>query len=541
MTSEEEFVEREKFVPALMNIASARRTRRAAMRGGLGLAATLGLGGWRAMAQEATPPPSEPVTLVAHRLTNPRGFTWDSKGDLYVALAGSGGAGVLGPDAGGGYATTGHSGVVARIENGNPVAVSDDLPSTTVPGERTLGPAAVAFLGDALYVLEDANAMDFLRNSPDPDGVYRINDDQSLTVIADTAAWISANPTKFKPADYNPGGEVFGMVAVGDALWVVESNNGQVLKVTPDGQIERIADLSENHPLPTGPALSPHGGVYVGFLTPAPYTDGSSKVVEVSPDGKVTDVWTGLTMVTAVAVAPDGTLYAAEMATGNTSNAPYIAPETGRIVRRTGANSLEEVATHVNYPVALAFGPDGGLYVAAAALGSIDPDGYILRIDVSAKGPHDVRHVAATAGGRDFSQAQTDYFGGVTPAKDTKDTAEPAATEPPATHEAAATAEPSATAGSTAAAGQTVTMEAGNFYFKPKDVTIPANTPVTFKITNVAQIPHNFSIDNLAISVALPPGKTTDVVVNAPAGTYQFYCNLPGHRAAGMEGTLTVS
>jgi uncharacterized cupredoxin-like copper-binding protein len=525
-------------------------TRRTAMRGGIGLAAALGLGNWRAMAQDATPPPSEPVTLVAHRLTNPRGFTWDSNGDLYVALAGSGGAGVLGPDSGGGYATTGHSGIVARIENGNPVTVSDDLPSTTVSGERTLGPAAVAFLGDALYVLEDANAMDYLRNSPDPDGVYRVNDDQSLTVIADTAAWISANPTKFKPADYNPGGEVFGMVTVGDELWVVESNNGQVMKVSLDGQIERVADLSENHPLPTGPAVSPNGGIYVGFLTPAPYTDGTSKVVEVTPDGKVTDVWTGLTLVTAVAVAPDGTLYAAEMATGNKPNPPYIAPETGRIVRRTGANTLEEVATNVNYPVALAFGPDGALYVAAPALGSIDPDGYILRIDISAKGPHDVRAVAATAGGRDFSKANTDYFGGVTPAKEAQATAEPAATEPPATHEAtatheaAATTEASATAApaeGTAAAGQTVTMEAGDFYFKPKDVTIPANTPVTFKITNVAQIPHNFSIDNLAISVALPPGKTTDVLVNAPKGTYQFYCNLPGHRAAGMEGTLTVS
>lgn len=514
-------------------------TRRAAMRGGLGLAAVLGLGDWRARAQEATPSVTEPVTLVAHRLTNPRGFAWDSNGDLYVALAGSGGAGVLGPDSGGGYATTGHSGIVARIENGNPVTVSNDLPSTTVSGERTLGPGAVAFLGDALYVLEDANAMDFLRNSPDPDGVYRVNDDQSLTLIADTAAWISANPTSFKPADYNPGGEVFGMVTVGDALWVVESNNGQVMKVSLDGQIERIADLSENHPLPTGPAVSPKGGVYVGFLTPAPYTDGSAKVVEVTADGKVTDVWTGLTIVTAVAVAPDGTLYAAEMATGNIAKPPYIAPETGRIVRRTGENTLEEVATNINYPVALAFGPDGGLYVASAALGSIDPDGYILRIDVSANGPHDVRSVAATAGGRDFSQAQTDYFGGVTPAKDVQATAEPAtSTATPATSEATATQAP---ANGTAAAGSTVTMEAGDFYFKPKDVTIPANTPVTFKITNVAQIPHNFSIDVLAISVALPPGTTQDVTVNAPAGTYQFYCNLPGHRAAGMEGTLTVS
>lgn len=515
-------------------------TRRAAMRGGLGLAAALGLGNWRVMAQDATPAATAPVTLVAHRLTNPRGFTWDSNGDLYVSLAGSGGAGVLGPDSGGGYATTGHSGIVARIENGNPVTVSRDLPSTTVSGERTLGPAAVAFLGDALYVLEDANAMDFLRNSPDPDGVYRVNDDQSLTLIADTAAWISANPTKFKPADYNPGGEVFGMVTVGDELWVVESNNGQVMKVSLDGQIERVADLSENHPLPTGPAVSPNGGVYVGYLTPAPYTDGSASVVEVAADGKVTEVWKGLTIVTAVAVAPDGTLYAAEMATGNIDKPPYIAPETGRIVRRTGADTLEEVATNINYPVALAFGPDGALYVAAAALGSIDPDGYILRIDVSAKGPHDVRSVAATAGGRDFSQAQTDYFGGVTPAQNVQATAEPAAsTETPATQEAAAT-EASGTPPA-AAAANTVTMEAGNFYFKPKDVSIPASTPVTFKITNVAQIPHNFSIDVLAISVALDPGTTTDVTVNAPAGTYQFYCNLPGHRAAGMEGTLTVS
>ena len=65
-------------------------TRRIALRGSLWLAATLGLGTRRASAQDSTPPPSEPVTLVAHRLTNPRGFTWDSNGDLYVAIYGEG-------------------------------------------------------------------------------------------------------------------------------------------------------------------------------------------------------------------------------------------------------------------------------------------------------------------------------------------------------------------------------------------------------------------------------------------------------------------
>ncbi|MFT4038327.1 MAG: ScyD/ScyE family protein [Thermomicrobiales bacterium] len=537
-------MESDPFVPALMHLSAARRTRRAALRGSLGLAAALGVGRWAAgqaaAADDATPPAADagPVTLVAHRLTNPRGFTWDSTGALYVSLAGSGGADVLGPDDEGAFATTGYSGVVARIgEDGNPVTISRNLPSTTVSNERTLGPTAVAVLGDALYVLQDTNAMDVLRNSPDPDGVYRVNDDESLTLIADTAAWISANPTEFKPADYNPGGEVFGMVSVGDDLWVVESNNGQVLKVSLDGQIARIADLSTNHPLPTGPSLAPKGGIYVGDLTPAPYTDGSARVMEVAPDGKVTEVWTGLTVVTAVATAPDGTLYAAEMATGNTATPPYMTPETGRIVRQTGKDSLEVVATDINYPIALAFGPDGGLYVAAAAMGSIDPEGYILRIDVSAKGPHDVRKVAATAGGRDDNPVKVT-------ASDTTPAPEAAATEAPATHEAEPTHEaaPTEAAGTPPAtdAANTVTMEAGNFYFKPKDVTIPANTAVTFKITNVAQIPHNFSIDNLAISTNLPVGETTDVVVNAPAGTYDFYCNLPGHRSAGMEGVLTV-
>lgn len=520
------------FASAVQRLALSQVSRRAALRGGAGLAAVLGFSGWRAAAQEGTPTPAGPVTIAAHRLTNPRGFAWDENGNLFVSLAGSGGAGVLGDDSEG-YATTGNSGIVARIDNGNPVTVSTDFPSTTVSGERTLGPAAVAFLGDELYVLVDANAMNYRRDGAQPDGVYRVNEDHSVTIVADTSAWTSANPTKFKPADYNPGGEVFGMVAVGSELWVIESNNGQVMKVALNGEIERIADLSENHPLPTGVAPSPKGGVYVGFLTPAPYTDGSSKVVEVTPDGKVSDVWTGLTMITALAVDADGTLYAAEMATGNGDSPPYIAPATGRVVRRTGEKTLEEVATHVNYPVAMAFGPDKALYVAAPALGSIDPDGYILRIDVSAKGPFDVRDVAATAGGRDFSPSHSDYFGDVTPAADEPTKAPPAPTAAPA---AAAQETPASASG-----GDKVTLEAGNFYFKPNAVTIAANTAVVFEIKNVAEIPHNFSIDALKISVALDPGKTTEVTINAPAGSYEFYCNLPGHKAAGMFGTLTVS
>ena len=47
-------------------------------------------------------------------------------------------------------------------------------------------------------------------------------------------------------------------------------------------------------------------------------------------------------------------------------------------------------------------------------------------------------------------------------------------------------------------------------------------------------------LDKLGISVSLPPGETQKVVINAPPGTYEFYCNVPGHKEAGMVGTLTV-
>jgi uncharacterized cupredoxin-like copper-binding protein len=71
-------------------------------------------------------------------------------------------------------------------------------------------------------------------------------------------------------------------------------------------------------------------------------------------------------------------------------------------------------------------------------------------------------------------------------------------------------------------------------------VAIPANTDVTFDLPNDGAAPHNFSIDELGVSVDIAPGETKQVVINAPAGTYEYYCNIPGHKEAGMVGTLIV-
>jgi hypothetical protein len=345
-------------------------------------------------AQDATPgasPVAGAPPVVASGLTNPRGMTWGADGTLFVALAGNGGTNPavgeplpppLGPAAGGGP-----SAAVAQIgPDGCPVAVATGLPSSLDQLGSVVGVADVAILGDQLYALV-AGGGGSHGNPDEPAGLYRIQADGSFELVADLQAWFKANPVAH-PAEVEPDGQWYAMVAApdGSALWVVESNGGQVLTVTPDGIITRVADLSQGHPVPTGIALAPEGGVYVGYLTAVPFVDGTSRVDHVALDGTVSTVWSGLTMVTGIAVAPDGTLYAAEMATGDPASMdePPFQPFTGRVVRQTGPDSLEEVATGVLFPINLRFGPDGGLNLALPAVGANNGEGVILRLDPAA-------------------------------------------------------------------------------------------------------------------------------------------------------------
>lgn len=87
-----------------------------------------------------------------------------------------------------------------------------------------------------------------------------------------------------------------------------------------------------------------------------------------------------------------------------------------------------------------------------------------------------------------------------------------------------------------------------DIYFGANSITIPADTDVTFVIVNKGAAQHDFSIDdhenkdvkNLKISETVEAGKRTQITVNAPEGTYYFYCNIPGHEQAGMWGILKV-
>ena len=112
-----------------------------------------------------------------------------------------------------------------------------------------------------------------------------------------------------------------------------------------------------------------------------------------------------------------------------------------------------------------------------------------------------------------------------------------AESSPAAIEASPAAGEAEADAGGEAEAVEVVSKD---ILFEPAELTIPADTEVTVSLPNEGAAPHNFSIDELEISVDLPPGANEEIVINAPAGEYEYYCNVPGHRETGMVGTLTV-
>jgi len=51
---------------------------------------------------------------------------------------------------------------------------------------------------------------------------------------------------------------------------------------------------------------------------------------------------------------------------------------------------------------------------------------------------------------------------------------------------------------------------------------------------------HTFTIDALHVDVRVPVGGGRRVQIRARPGRYEYYCRVPGHRAAGMKGTLIL-
>ncbi len=91
--------------------------------------------------------------------------------------------------------------------------------------------------------------------------------------------------------------------------------------------------------------------------------------------------------------------------------------------------------------------------------------------------------------------------------------------------------------------GGAVTVEAGEFYFDVKD-GVAVDGPVEVTLDNAGGALHNFTIDAASgdtKAVEADAGATQTGTLQLFGGTtYTYYCSIPGHRAQGMEGELTV-
>ena len=101
-------------------------------------------------------------------------------------------------------------------------------------------------------------------------------------------------------------------------------------------------------------------------------------------------------------------------------------------------------------------------------------------------------------------------------------------------------------AAAAAAGANEIDVSSRSFSFDPSKLSVSAGQAVTIRLTST-DVAHDFvvsghGVKNKVVVKLVGKGKPrTGVLKLAKPGTYQFFCSVPGHRAAGMRGTITVS
>jgi hypothetical protein len=321
------------------------------------------------------------VTPFSSGFNDPRGLKFGPDGYLYVAEAGIGGTTssatfscMQAPPPFGPYFGSTTGGRISKVSPaGVRTTVTTQLPTSLSGIGDIMGPADVAFIGNTLYVLVNAGCSKGVPSMPA--GVYRINANGSPTLVADLSAWQAAHPVAVpEPGDFEPDGAWYSMVAVGNDLYALEPNHGELVKVQLNGTVSRVVDFSATmgHMVPTG--LDYNGNFYVGNLGTFPIT-GQSMLMKVSPNGSVHTLATGLSAIVSVVVSKPWT-YVLELTAGS----PFPQPGAGR-VSAIAANGVSQViAGGLNLPTGMTMGADGNLYVSQWGFGMPPGGGQLVKI-----------------------------------------------------------------------------------------------------------------------------------------------------------------
>ncbi len=103
---------------------------------------------------------------------------------------------------------------------------------------------------------------------------------------------------------------------------------------------------------------------------------------------------------------------------------------------------------------------------------------------------------------------------------------------------------PSAAGGATkppVGPGTPVTIKAGDLFLEPREAAVPAGAVTITYVNEGAQV-HTLLIDGIGGFKLEVPGKGDADTGNVELqpGRYTLFCDVPGHRNLGMEGTLVA-
>lgn len=482
------------------------------------VAKTLGV----ASAQEATPaadasPAGEGgVTseVLLTGLQDPRFVVVDGS-DVYFTESGIGGEEpiFIPADEENPISLAGPTGKVSKLgADGTVIEISSDLMSYTfgAAGE-IVGPAGLALDGEGFVYVAVGAPGPFVETMPrtGEEGVLLKIDIETgeRTVVADLIDWeITQNPDPIV-IDSNP----YGMSLVDGVAYVADAGGNTIVAVDVEsGETSTFAVTAglpadffgeagnpgrdgepEIDSVPSAIVPGPDGRLYVSYVTGGPFPAGFAPVDAFSLDGEMERVVEGLTMTADIAFDSSGRLYASVVSTDLINGGP------GQVVRVEENGSVTLVIDGLAMPAGIAFDADDNLYVINKS--SVVPGGGDL---VKYSG---VTNVPASS--------ESDV-----PVDDATPVADDVTTDDASYH---------------------ITFI--DTAYEPNALTIPANTDVTLTLENAGFLAHDFVIaDPKIVSEVLGNGQTSEIVVNLPAGEYAFYCAQIGHRAMGMEGTLTV-